>query len=72
MDGGVLPGFFSLLAWAIFLGATALSIVLGIILSFHWFKYSMNPNGAMIASIVYGAGCLVILTLLIGAVVSVA
>jgi len=70
MDGGVLPGFFSLLAWAIFLGAAALSVVLGIILSFHWFRYAMNPSVAMIASVVYGGGTLLILSILLGAVLA--
>ncbi|OGG60162.1 hypothetical protein A2765_01170 [Candidatus Kaiserbacteria bacterium RIFCSPHIGHO2_01_FULL_56_24] len=70
--GGVLPGFFSLLAWAIFLGATALALVLGFILSFHWYRYSSNQNVAFISTLVYGGGCLLILALLLGAVISAA
>ena len=70
MDGGVLPGFFSLLAWAIFLGAAALSVVLGVILSFHWFRYAMNPSIAMISTVVYGAGTLLLLSILLGAVIA--
>lgn len=70
MESGVVSGFFPMFGWAIFLGSCALSIVLGIILSFHWFRYAMNPSAAMIGTIAYGAGCLVILALLLGAVVS--
>jgi hypothetical protein len=67
---GVLPGFFSLLSWAIFLGATALSVGLGFVLSFHWYRYSSNQNVAFISTLVYGGGCLVILALLLGTVLS--
>lgn len=67
---GVLPGFFSLLAWAILLGSAALSVVLGLILSFHWYRYSSNQNVAFISTLVYGGGCLVILALLLGAVIA--
>ncbi|MFZ2555495.1 MAG: hypothetical protein WAZ27_03925 [Minisyncoccia bacterium] len=67
---GVLPGFFGLLAWAIFLGATALSITLGVIMSFHWFRYARNPQSAFFSTVVYGIGCLIILVLLLGAVTS--
>lgn len=70
MESGVIPGFFSVLAWAILLGATALSIVLGVVLSYHWFRYAMNPSAALIGTIVYGAGCAVILAILLGAVLS--
>ena len=66
----VLPGFFGLLAWAIFLGAAALSITLGVIMSFHWFRYARNPQTALFSTIVYGIGCVVILVLLLGAVTS--
>lgn len=69
MESGVVSGFFPLLGWAIFLGSCALSVTLGAILSFHWFRYAMNPSAAMMGTIVYGLGCLVILSLLLGSVV---
>ncbi len=68
--GGVLPGFFSLLAWAIFLGATALSVVLGVIVSYHWFRYARNETASLVAAVVYGAGCLLILLMLLSAVLT--
>lgn len=70
MESGVVSGFFPMLGWAIFLGSCALSLTLGIILSFHWFRYAMNPSMATIGTIAYGAGCLIILALLLGAVAS--
>jgi hypothetical protein len=70
MESGVVSGFFPMLGWAIFLGATALSITLGAILSFHWFRYAMNPSAAMVGTIVYGVGCIIILALLLGSVLA--
>lgn len=69
MESGVVSGFFPLLGWAIFFGASALSVALGVILSFHWFRYAMNPSMAMTGSIIYAAGCVIILALLLGTVV---
>jgi hypothetical protein len=69
MESGVVSGFFPMLGWAIFLGSAALSVTLGLILSFHWFKYAMNPTAAMTGSIVYSVGCILILALLLGAVI---
>lgn len=67
---GVVSGFFPVVGWAIFLGALALSIALGVILGFHWFSYARNDGAALTASIVYGAGCLVIIIMLLGAVMA--
>jgi hypothetical protein len=69
METGVVSGFFPLLGWAIFIGSCALSVTLGGVLSFHWYKYAMNPSVATIGTIVYGAGCLIILSMLLGAVI---
>ncbi len=68
MESSAVSGFLPLLGWAIFFGALALSFALGIILSFHWFKYAMNPSAAMMGTILYCAGCVIILALLLGAV----
>ncbi|OGG73325.1 hypothetical protein A3A38_01380 [Candidatus Kaiserbacteria bacterium RIFCSPLOWO2_01_FULL_53_17] len=67
---GVLPGFFLTLAWAIFLGAMMLSIALGIILSFHWFRYARNQTVSLVAALIYGGGCLFILSMLLSAVLT--
>lgn len=69
MESSVVSGFFPLLGWAIFLGSCALSVTLGGILSFHWYKYAMNPSAATIGTIVYSAGCLIILSMLLGSVI---
>jgi hypothetical protein len=50
--GTLLP----MLAWAVFIGATVLSILLGAILSYHWFKYAMNPPIASVAFLVFAIG----------------
>ena len=71
MESGALPGFFYLLAWAIFLGATALSIALGFILNYHWVNYARNASATFVATIIYAAGCLIILAMLLGAVLSI-
>lgn len=70
MVGGVASGFFPFLGWAILLGSLILSIGLGVILGFHWFNYARNTGAALTASIVYGAGCLIILVMLLGSVLS--
>ncbi len=70
MESGVASGFFPLLGWAIFLGALALSVALGVILGFHWFNYARNDGMALTASIVYGAGCVIILVMLLGSVIA--
>ena len=41
------------LAWAVFVGATLLAILLGAILVYHWFKYAMNPPVASLAFVTY-------------------
>ncbi len=63
-------GFLSILAWAIFLGATALSIALGGILGFHWKQYSVTKETFYLAFATYAIGCLVLLMLLLGSVTS--
>ncbi len=70
MESGVVSGFFPLLGWAIFLGALALSVALGVILGFHWFSYARNDGAAFTASILYGTGCIIILVMLLGAVLT--
>lgn len=70
MESGVVSGFFPFLGWAIFLGGLALSVALGVILSFHWYRYAMNSAVATTATIIYAAGTFVILFMLLGAVLS--
>lgn len=53
MEGPTLGVLIVPLAWAAFIGATLLAIVLGAILSYHWFRFSMNPPVAFTAFITY-------------------
>jgi hypothetical protein len=71
MESGAIPGFFSMLAWAIFFGATALSVALGLILNYHWVNYARNSSATFVGTIIYSAGCLIILAMLLGAVLNV-
>ncbi len=41
------------LVMAIFAGAAALSLALGGLLAYHWFRYAMNRAMSVTASIVY-------------------
>ncbi len=41
------------LLYAIFLGASALTVFLGALLTYHWYRYAMNPGVATLAVCVY-------------------
>lgn len=43
------------LSWAMFAGALLLSVLLGVILAYHWFRYAMNPGIAFVATVVYAS-----------------
>ncbi|HWO07078.1 MAG TPA: hypothetical protein VNM40_00670 [Candidatus Paceibacterota bacterium] len=53
MEGPSLGALLVPVAWAIFLGAIALTVLLGAILAYHWFRYAMNPPAAVTALITY-------------------
>ena len=54
-----------LLSWAVFAAAAALSLGLGGLLAFHWFRYAMNRAMSVTASIVYfGITCFLLSGLL--------
>jgi|GEM_PF-1573791 len=55
MGNPLLP-FLPMLAWAIFIGATLLSLTLGAILTYHWYRYAMNPPMASYAFLVFAIG----------------
>lgn len=60
-----------MLAWAVFIGASLLSILLGAILSYHWFKYAMNPPVASLAFFVFAIGTGFLLSGLLAAAVAI-
>lgn len=59
----------SLIAWSIFTGAALFTILAGIVLSYHWFRYSFNKTASIIALSLYGGVSFVLLSLLFNAVV---
>lgn len=63
--------FLPILAWAVFIGALLLSIVLGAILSYHWFKYAMNPPVASMAFLIFAIGTGFLLSGLLAATIAI-
>lgn len=63
--------FLPTLAWATFVGALLFSIFLGAILSYHWFKYSMNPPVASFAFLVFAIGTGFLLSGLLAATIAI-
>jgi hypothetical protein len=45
-------------------GALLLSIVFGIVLGYHWYRFALSPLAATGALALYAAGCVLLLTLL--------
>lgn len=64
-------GIVRLVLWALALGAGFLSIALGAILSYHWFNFGGNTMVSTIASILYGAGALTLVIILIALAASI-
>ena len=71
MDPAVMSAL-PLLAWAIFAAATALTLALGALLAYHWFRYAMNGAAAMLSVIVYAGISFVLLSGLLAATLSIA
>lgn len=61
-----------LLAWAVFAASTALTILLGLLLAYHWFRYAMNPAMSLLSLAIYSATALVLLSGLLAATIAVA
>lgn len=61
-----------LLAWAIFAASTALTILLGLLLAYHWFRYAMNPAVALLSSIIYAGTAFLLLSGLLAATIAIA
>ena len=60
-----------LLAWAIFAAASALTILLGLLLSYHWFRYAMNPAVALLSSLIYAGTAFLLLSGLLAATIAI-
>lgn len=59
------------LLWALVAGASILTVLLGGILAYHWFRYAMNPATALIAVFVYGGISFLLLSGLVGATIAI-
>jgi hypothetical protein len=68
----MLMGALPLIAWAIFAAATALTVLLGALLAYHWFRYAMNPVVSLLSLLAYGAVAFVLLSGLLAATVAIA
>ncbi|RJR14015.1 hypothetical protein C4585_00895 [Candidatus Parcubacteria bacterium] len=44
----------SLIAWSIFTGAALFTVLAGLVLAYHWFRYSFNKTVSLIALAIYG------------------
>ena len=60
------------LLWAIFAGAALLSITLGAILAYHWFRYAMNRAMSLTMLIIYGGITFFLLSGLLAATIVIA
>lgn len=60
-----------LLAWAIFAAASALTILLGLLLCYHWFRYAMNPAVALLSSLIYAGTAFLLLSGLLAATIAI-
>lgn len=67
-----LLGALPLLAWAVFAAATALTLSLGALLTYHWFRYAMNPAVSLLSLLIYGATAFVLLSGLLAATIAIA
>lgn len=61
-----------LLTWAIFAASAALSLGLGGLLAYHWFRYAMNKPMSFTASIIYFSITSFLLVGLIAATIAIA
>lgn len=61
-----------LVAWAVFAAATALTVLLGALLTYHWFRYAQNPAVSFLSLIIYGATAFVLLSGLLAATIAIA
>jgi len=69
------PAFMSalpLLAWAVFAAATALTLSLGALLTYHWFRYAMYPAVSLLSLIIYASVAFVLLSGLLAATIAIA
>ena len=67
----VLAASLPILAWAIFAASAALSLGLGGLLAYHWFRYALNKAMSLTACVVYFGITCFLLTGLIAATIAI-
>ena len=60
------------LAWAIFAAASALTTLLGALLTYHWFRYAQNPAASLLSLIIYATVSFLLLSGLLVATIAIA
>jgi ABC-type uncharacterized transport system permease subunit len=71
MPEGALTGeFATVLMWLLFAAASALSVLLGGILTYHWVRFAMNKYVPAAALLLYAIGVFLLLSTMLGAVLS--
>ncbi len=68
-DGSITPFALSLL-WVLFAAGSSLAAVLGLALTYHWVRFSMNSVVPLFAIIAYSGGCIFFLFVMFVAVIS--
>ena len=63
-------GTFEIALWIVFGAAVALSISLGLILMYHWFKHAHNTVVSSLATAIYIGVCMLLLSTMLGSLVS--
>ncbi len=60
----------SAVLWVVFGAAAVLTVVVGVILAYHWLRYSMNPFMPVLAVGTYGVVSFLLLSLMFGSIVA--
>jgi len=58
------------LLWIVFLGGAIVSGGVGVILAYHWMRFSASPAVAFFSIAAYAAGCVVLLGIMFAAVLT--
>jgi len=61
-------GILRVAMWLVAVFAVCAAVIIGLILGYHWRKYSGNPRAAKFSMYVYSAVSLVILLCLVGSI----
>ena len=59
-----------LLAWAVLIGATALSITWGVVIGYHWFRYAMDTKLSILTVTLYSVVATLLLSGLLASAIA--